>query len=112
MLLNRKKTFKEMSSSKEGIATNLLSSRLKLLESLEVISKRKLPVNKKENIYLLTEKGIDLAPIVLEIALWSDKYVRSYNPEMRSLEGFTTNKIQLIESTQKEYRDFSEGIIG
>lgn len=82
MLLNKKKTFKEFANSDEGVATNLLSSRLKLLEAIEVISKRKLVGNKKENVYLLTEKGIDFAPIILELVVWSDKYVRDFNIEM------------------------------
>lgn len=112
MLLSKKKTFKELSSSKEGVATNLLSSRLKLLESLEVITKRKLPENRKENIYLLTDKGIDLAPIILEIALWSDKYVRAYNPKMHAYEHFNTNKTQIIKRTQKEYSEFVHRTLG
>ena len=111
MLLHKKKTFKEMVASKEGVATNLLSARLKLLESLEVISKRKLFANKKENIYLLTEKVIDLAPIILEIVLWSDKYVRVYNPGMNTYESGYTNKMLVIESVQKEYREFVRQII-
>jgi len=41
MLMHQKKTFKELAASEEGVATNLLSARLKLLESLEVITKRK-----------------------------------------------------------------------
>ena len=86
MLMHKKKTFKEFAASEENVATNLLSSRLKLLESINVISKNKLANNKKENIYLLTEKGIDLAPLILEIVLWSDKYVRGYNVEMNEYE--------------------------
>lgn len=105
MLLNKKKTFKEMAASEEGIATNLLSSRLKLLESFEVITKRKLPNNKKENVYLLTEKGIEMAPLIMEIVLWSDKYVRAYNTKMNAHDGLTDKKI-VIESVQKEYREF------
>jgi DNA-binding HxlR family transcriptional regulator len=111
MLLHKKTTYKEMVSSDEGIATNLLSTRLKLLESLEIITKRKLPENKKENIYLLTEKGIDLAPIILEIVLWSDKYVRAYNVQMNSYEEQHLDKSKVIESTQKEYRRLIRQII-
>ena len=48
MLLFHKKTFKELMTSDEGIASNLLSSRLKLLESIELITKEKRPENKKE----------------------------------------------------------------
>ena len=112
MLLNKKKTFKELAASEEGIATNLLSTRLKLLESLEVITKRKLPTNKKENIYLLTDKGMDLAPIILEIVVWSDKYVRAYNTEMNAYENANLDKSQYMETVQKEYSAFVHQIIG
>jgi DNA-binding HxlR family transcriptional regulator len=111
MLLNKKKTFKEMAASGEGVATNLLSTRLKLLESLDMITKRKLPENKKENIYLLTEKGIDLAPIIFEIVLWSDKYVRVYNPDMNLYENGDISKTVLIERTQNKYRAFANQVI-
>ena len=112
MLLHKKKTFKELVASEEGVATNLLSTRLKLLESLEVITKRKLPENKKENIYLLTDKGMDLAPIILEIVIWSDKYVRAYHPEMNVYNNPSSSKSQYIRNVQKEYRGFVHQIIG
>ena len=111
MLMHQKKTYKEMIASEEGIATNLLSARLKLLESLEVITKRKLPKNKKENIYLLTEKGISMAPIIMELVLWSDKYVRPYNPEMNAYETDNLDKSRFIESVQEEYRTFMSRVI-
>ncbi len=110
MLMYQKKTFKELAASDERVATNLLSARLKLLESLEVISKRKLPKNKKENIYLLTEKGLDLAPLILEIVIWSDKYVRTYNKDMNPYES-TSNKLLEIESVQNRYREFVRQVI-
>lgn len=106
MLMSKKKTFKEIAASEEGMATNLLSSRLKLLVSLDLITKRKLPGNKKENIYLLTEKGIDLAPIIMELVLWSDKYLRAYNPNMNDFERQNINKVQFIERAQNDYRAF------
>lgn len=112
MLLDKKKTFKEMVASDEGVATNLLSSRLKLLESLEVITKRKLPENKKENIYLLTQKGIDLAPLILEIVLWSDTYVRAYHPKMNAYESEGINKMGVVAHVQQEYGEFVRQIIG
>ena len=111
MLLQQKKTYKEMTASEEGIATNLLSARLKSMESLEILTKRKLPGNKKENIYLLTEKGISLAPIIMEVVLWSDKYVRQYNPEMNAYEDAHLNKSQLVENVQEEYRKFVGRVI-
>ncbi len=111
MIMHKKKTFKELVASEEGVATNLLSARLKMLESLEVISKQKLPENKKENIYLLTDKGLDLTPLILEIVLWSDKYVRDYNPDMHDYNG-GANKKSIIKHFQKEYRSFVGEVIG
>ncbi|MGK0390218.1 MAG: DNA-binding HxlR family transcriptional regulator [Maribacter sp.] len=104
MLLHKKMTYKAFVSSDEGIATNLLSSRLKLLESLSILTKRKLPENKKENIYLLTEKGIDLAPLILEIVLWSDKHVRAYHAKMNAYDVDNLDKSKVIVRVQEEYR--------
>lgn len=109
-----KTTFKEFSIAPEKIAPGILSSRLKMLESLELVTKRKLPKNKKENIYLLTEKGIDLAPIITEIVLWSDKNIRGLNPEMTSIAdvGFEGEKSKITQNAQMKYRAFVQNTIG
>lgn len=108
MLLHKKKTFKEFFASDENIASNLLSSRLKYLESVGIISKSKLPHNKKENIYLLTAKGIDLAPIIIELVLWSDKYVRAFNLGMNTYKTSNMKKTSVVKSAQKKYIEFAE----
>lgn len=110
MLMHKKKTFKEFVASDESVATNLLSSRLKLLESLDVISKTKLSTNRKENIYLLTEKGIELAPLIMELVIWSDKHVRKYNRDMNSFKNGMSNKQSIIELAQNDYREFAQEI--
>jgi len=114
MLVQGKKTFKEFFISPEGIAPGILSSRLKWLEENELITKQKLPDNQKENIYLLTEKGLELAPIIIEIILWSDKNLRQYNLEMFSISeiGFNQDKIKFIEVIQENYRQFVHSLIG
>lgn len=106
MLLQSKKTFKEFSSSPENIVPGILSARLKWLEENEIITKQKLPTNQKENIYLLTEKGIELAPIISEIILWSDKNLRSQNSRMYSIAdaGFNQDKVKVTEGIQNNYR--------
>jgi DNA-binding HxlR family transcriptional regulator len=114
MLLGHKKTFKEISESEEAIAPSILSSRLKLLECFNLITKRKLPDNLKENIYLLTEKGIALAPMMIELILWSDKNIRQFNSAMFSIadKGFNTDKTILIENMQKGYRALVKSTLG
>jgi DNA-binding HxlR family transcriptional regulator len=114
MLTVHKKTFKEFSESSEGIAPGILSSRLKWLEENDLISKQKLPDNQKENIYLLTEKGIELAPVITEIILWSDKNLRVQNAEMFSIAeaGFNQDKSKVTEGIQNNYRQLVQEILG
>ena len=78
MMFADKKTYSDFSKSSEGIATNILSSRLLMLEQLGIINKGKLEGNKKTNIYSLTQKGQELLPIILEIAQWSDNNLNEH----------------------------------
>jgi DNA-binding HxlR family transcriptional regulator len=107
MLTRGKKTFKEFSESQEGIAPGILSSRLKWLEENGLMTKQKLPQNQKENIYLLTEKGIELVPIIMELIIWSDKNLRGQNPEMPSITqiGDISDKSVLTVGIQNKYRE-------
>ena len=76
MLLEQKKTFKEFSQSDESIAPSILSNRLKTLEKIGFIVKQKLPDNQKTNHYFLTEKGLSLTPVIIELALWSHNNIK------------------------------------
>tara|TARA_B110000879_G_scaffold159264_1_gene205670 strand:+ start:913 stop:1332 length:420 start_codon:yes stop_codon:yes gene_type:complete len=102
MLVKHKKTFKEISDSDEKIAPSILSARLKLLESYKLISKTKLPENKKENIYLLTQKGIRLTPIIIEFSLWGNDNMREFN-KIDEIEGLNLDKYYIIQSVQNSY---------
>jgi len=110
MIMHHKKAFKEFAASDEGVATNLLSSRLKLMESLDIISKHKRSTNKKENIYLLTEKGLDLAPMIMELTIWSDTYVREYNHNMNDYDSTAIDKTVAIQHAQNSYLEFAESL--
>ena len=99
MLFDHKKTFKDFSTSVESIASNILSSRLKLLEEAGIIRKDKLDGNLKSNIYTLTDKGLDLLPVIAELTLWSDAHVRKLNPIM------TKGDYQYIKNNKKKFLD-------
>ena len=103
MLVKHKKTFKQMSDSYEKIAPSILSARLKLLESYKLIFKTKAPENKKENIYLLTEKGIRLTPIIIEFCLWGNYNMREFN-EIDDIEGLNLDKTLTIQKIQDSYK--------
>ncbi len=74
LMLKHKKTYREFLDADEAIATNILADRLKHLETEGIIKKSRDPENRRSFLYSLTEKGCDLAPIILEIIQWSGKY--------------------------------------
>ncbi|XZF16579.1 winged helix-turn-helix transcriptional regulator [Chitinophagaceae bacterium MMS25-I14] len=69
-----KHTYNQFLSSEEGISTTVLADRLHMLEQEGIIIKHADTGHKQKILYSLTEKGIDLLPLMLEIGLWSDKY--------------------------------------
>ena len=107
MLLEGKKTFKDLSLSDEAIASNILSSRLKMLEEYKMIRKEKLPHNKKTNIYLLTEKGLSLTPVIVELALWGEDNLKMIHPSLVSdnrIEKLKKNKDITIKMLVDNYK--------
>ncbi|HUM06341.1 MAG TPA: helix-turn-helix domain-containing protein [Terriglobales bacterium] len=74
MMLRGSRTFKEFLASWEGIATNILADRLRRLEAYGIIEAQPDPKDGRKLIYLLTPKGIDLAPVLTEMVLWAARY--------------------------------------
>ncbi|MBL4599994.1 MAG: helix-turn-helix transcriptional regulator [Rhizobiaceae bacterium] len=82
MMLKGMKTYSDFLAADEGISTNILADRLKHLENEGVIEKARDPENGRSFTYSLTEKGYDLAPILLEIVTWSGKH--DHGPNART----------------------------
>ncbi|HXH37632.1 MAG TPA: helix-turn-helix domain-containing protein [Thermoanaerobaculia bacterium] len=74
LMLRSCRTYKEFLSSDEGIATNILAERLKRLEAAGIISTSGDAEDRRKVVYRLTAKGIDLAPIVVELILWGAQH--------------------------------------
>ena len=70
-----KNTYNEFLKSDEKIATNVLADRLAMLEWSGIIVKEEHPESKAKIFYRLTSQGIDLLPVLIEMILWSDKYL-------------------------------------
>ena len=73
-------TFKQFQESGEGIATNVLASRLQRLRMAGIVSIEADPLDGRKLNYRLTEKGIDLAPVVLELLVWGAKHEETGAP--------------------------------
>jgi len=68
------RTFGEFQRAGEGIATNILAGRLRNLETHGLIRSERNPADQRTVHYRLTEKGIDLAPALLEMLIWGARY--------------------------------------
>src|SRR5947209_12416213 len=71
MMLRGSRTYKEFLGSYEGIATNILADRLRKLVAYGIVTAEPDPSDGRKQIYLLTAKGIDLAPVLTEMVLWA-----------------------------------------
>jgi DNA-binding HxlR family transcriptional regulator len=68
------RTFSEFAAAGEGIATNILTDRLTRLEAVGILARQPDPTDARRIRYRLTAKGIDLAPALVEIVLWSARH--------------------------------------
>ena len=64
------RTFKEFQQSGEGIASNVLADRLRRLQAGGIIEAGPAEGDRRRIEYRLTAKGIDLAPVLLELMIW------------------------------------------
>ena len=74
------RTFKQFEDSGEGIATNILASRLKKLAAAAIITAETDGSDGRRVNYRLTEKGIDLAPVMLELLIWGTRHEQTGAP--------------------------------
>jgi DNA-binding HxlR family transcriptional regulator len=101
MMLRGFRTFKEFLTSYEGIATNILSDRLKRLVAHGIITTQEDPSDGRKLIYVLTAKGLDLAPVLTEMVLWAAKHEETGNrPLVRQMQ---KDKEQFVEIVRQRY---------
>ncbi|UUW09266.1 helix-turn-helix transcriptional regulator [Flavobacterium plurextorum] len=94
-------TYGDFLKSAEGIATNILASRLLMLEENKVIEKLEHPKSKAKVLYKLTRKGIDLLPVLIEMHLWFEKHFPISEEKKAMLEIIKKDKTGFIENLTK-----------
>ena len=82
IMFGNRRHFRELLSlSDEGIASNILADRLKRLVAHDVLSKRDDPTHKQKAVYSLTEKGIELLPLLVQMGAWGRRHLPT-TPEL------------------------------
>jgi DNA-binding HxlR family transcriptional regulator len=74
IIFRGKRTYGEFLKSEEGFATNILASRLVHLIEAGILQREGHETDGRKDIYSLTEKGLDLIPLIFEMVVWSAKY--------------------------------------
>lgn len=75
VMFGGKRHFREFLASDEGISSNILADRLAMLVGTGILTRAEDPSHRLKAIYSLTQKGIDLLPIIAQISRWSRTYM-------------------------------------
>jgi DNA-binding HxlR family transcriptional regulator len=107
MMLRGFRTYKEFLESFEGIATNILADRLRKLQAYGIITTERDPSDGRRLFYLLTEKGIDLAPVLTEMVLWAARHEDTDNQAL--IRQMKKDKERLLAAVRQRWAEKTVG---
>lgn len=106
LMVRANRTFKDFQQAGEGIATNVLADRLRRLEGAGILYTEQDPADGRRVNYRLTEKGIALAPVLLEMLIWGAQHAETAAPCGVILEMAKNREAVLAETRRRwEIRD-------
>jgi DNA-binding HxlR family transcriptional regulator len=98
------RTFGEFQESGEGIASNILADRLRKLEASGIIISEKGETDKRKVNYRLTEKGIGLAPVILELLIWGARHEPTAAP-CALIEEMARHRPQILAEVRRRWQE-------
>ena len=98
------RTFREFQQSGEGIATNILADRLRKLAGWVIITAEKEKTDRRRLNYRLTEKGIDLAPVLLELLIWGARHEETKAP-CALIDELAKNREAVLAEVRRRWRE-------
>ncbi len=104
LLLENKKYYNEFLKSDEKISTNILADRLSRLESQEIVSKRTDETHRSRILYVLTDKGMKLLPLLLEMLYWGSAHSEECRLPDSFMQAMETDREQLIEDILETFK--------
>jgi DNA-binding HxlR family transcriptional regulator len=96
------RTFKDFQGSSERIATNILADRLRKLEAGGIVSAQKEKTDGRRINYRLTEKGIDLAPVLLDLLVWAARHEETGAP-CAVIDNMEKNREQILAEARRRW---------
>jgi DNA-binding HxlR family transcriptional regulator len=96
------RTFKEFQESGEGVASNILADRLQRLAAAEILTAEPERTDGRRLNYRLTEKGIELAPVMLELLIWGARHVKTGAP-CEVIDHLAANREAVLAETRRRW---------
>jgi len=98
------RTFREFQDSGEGISTNILADRLRKLEANGIIAAESEKGDRRKVNYRLTQKGIDLAPVLLDLLIWGARHENTAAPCVL-IENLAKHREGVLAETRRRWRE-------
>ncbi len=98
------RTFREFRESGEGISTNILADRLRKLEASGIICSEAAQGDRRRVNYRLTEKGIDLAPVLLDVLIWGARHEKTAAP-CALIEKMEKHREKVLAEVRRRWRE-------
>jgi DNA-binding HxlR family transcriptional regulator len=95
-LLQGPKRYTDLAEGLPGIGTNILASRLRDLETAGVVTKKTLPPPAASRVYELTDYGLELKPVMRELALWGARSLGPPTADDELFPGWLVNPVEMI----------------
>jgi DNA-binding HxlR family transcriptional regulator len=94
-----KRHFREFLQSEEAISSNVLADRLNSLVENGIVTRREDPTHAQKAIYSLSERGLDLLPVLITMSAWTQKYhPGTRRPEAVTLVGRKPKSLKQMEA--------------
>ena len=104
MMVRGYRTFGQFQHSGEGIATNILANRLQKLEAAGIAHPEPATKDGRSLHYRLTEKGIALAPVLLEMLIWGAHHEETDAP-CAAIDHMEQNRAAILAETYRRWKD-------
>lgn len=104
LMVRGSRTFKQFQEAGEGIATNILSDRLRNLEAAKLITTEPDEMDGRRMNYRLTEKGIALAPVMLELLIWGARHQETDAP-CALIAQMENNREQILAEVRRRWQE-------
>jgi DNA-binding HxlR family transcriptional regulator len=102
MMVRGFRTFKEFEKSGEGVATNILSDRLRKLAASGIIQSEADETDRRKVSYRLTKKGIDLAPVLLDLLIWGARHEKT-RASRKVIEAIVQNRDAILAEVRRRW---------